>query len=169
MTFHSGEVCDVVPPPDANASLITANNTYYAIDQVPEFWEWIAHQGAKGRIKMPLEIIEEVKAGRKEKDLLIDWIKDDGNHDALLLKEDVDPVLIQDVVNKRYASDLTDDEIEQLGRDPFLVAYAFEGVGVVGLTVAVVPLRPSPSGLDGAEQGVEVVATGIVGQRSLGR
>jgi hypothetical protein len=30
---------------DANV-LITAHNTYYAIDQVPEFWEWIAHQGA---------------------------------------------------------------------------------------------------------------------------
>jgi hypothetical protein len=111
---------------DANV-LITANNSYYAIDQVPEFWEWIAHQGTNGRIKMPLEIIEEVKAGRKEKDLLIDWIKDDGNHDALLLKEDVDPVLVQDVVNNGYANDLTDDEIEQLGRDPFLVAYAMAG------------------------------------------
>lgn len=111
---------------DANV-LITANNTYYAINQVPEFWEWIVHQGENGLIKMPLEIIEEVKAGSKEKDLLIDWIKNDGNHDALLLNEDVDPALVQDVVNNGYANDLSDDEIEQLGRDPFLVAYAMAG------------------------------------------
>ena len=24
--------------------LITANNTYYPIERVPEFWEWLAHQ-----------------------------------------------------------------------------------------------------------------------------
>jgi hypothetical protein len=111
---------------DANV-LITANNAYYAIDQVPEFWEWIAHQGANGRVKMPLEIIDEIKEGRKERDLLIEWIQDDGNHGALLLNEDVDPVLVAHVVNNGYASDLTDDEIEQLGQDPFLVAYAMAG------------------------------------------
>jgi hypothetical protein len=111
---------------DANV-LITANNNYYAIDQIPEFWEWIAHQGSNGLIKMPLEIIEEVKAGSKANDPLVEWITNDGNHDALLLKEDVDPVLVQDVVNNGYADDLSDDEIEQLGRDPFLVAYAMAG------------------------------------------
>ncbi|HRW50770.1 MAG TPA: DUF4411 family protein [Caldilinea sp.] len=110
---------------DANV-LITANNTYYAIDQVPEFWEWLAHQGAGGSIKMPLEVIEEVKAGSKE-DRLVEWIQNDGNHDALLLKEDVDPILVQNVVNNGYANDLTDDEIAQLGRDPFLVAHAMAG------------------------------------------
>ena len=121
---------------DANV-LITAHNTYYAIDQVPEFWEWIAHQGASGRIKMPLEIIEEVKAGSKENDLLVEWIQNDGNHDALLLNEDVDPTLVQHVVNNGYANDLTDDEIEQLGRDPFLVAYAMGGDGRCVVTTEV--------------------------------
>jgi hypothetical protein len=122
---------------DANV-LITANNTYYAIDQVPEFWEWIAHQGASGLIKMPLEIVEEVKAGSsKEKDSLIEWIQNEGNHDALLLKEDVDPTLVQHVVNNGYANDLTDDEIDQLGRDPFLVAYALSGNGRCVVTTEV--------------------------------
>ncbi|VFN04490.1 MAG: protein of unknown function (DUF4411), partial [Candidatus Kentron sp. G] len=41
---------------DANVP-ITANNTYYAIDQVPEFWEWLQYQGTNGRIKMPLEMM----------------------------------------------------------------------------------------------------------------
>lgn len=111
---------------DANV-LITANNTYYAIDQVPEFWDWLQHQGSNGIVKMPLEIIEEVKAGRQENDLLLDWIKDDDNYDALIFDEAVDASLVQNVVENGYANDLTDDQIEQLGRDPFLVAYALAG------------------------------------------
>jgi hypothetical protein len=39
---------------DANV-LITAGNTYYPIDQVPEFWEWLHYQGMAGNIKLPLE------------------------------------------------------------------------------------------------------------------
>ena len=115
---------------DANV-LITANNTYYAIDQVPEFWEWIRDQGVNGRIKVPLEIIEEIQKGRKRKeekeDPLVEWIRDADNHSALLLNEECDPASLQHVIDKGYASDLTEDEIEQLGRDPFLVAYAMAG------------------------------------------
>jgi len=107
---------------DANI-LITANNTYYAIDQVPEFWEWLQYQGMQGRIKMPLEIIEEVQGGTKE-DLLFEWIRDAKNYNAVLLQEDSDSVLFNRVVAEGYADDLTEDEVDQLGRDPFLVAYA---------------------------------------------
>ncbi len=32
-------------------------------------------------------------------------------------------MLVQKVAAEGYAPDLTDDEIEQIGRDPFLVAY----------------------------------------------
>jgi hypothetical protein len=40
-----------------------------------------------------------------------------------VLDEQVDPNLVARVINEGYASDLTDDEIVQIGRDPFLVAY----------------------------------------------
>jgi hypothetical protein len=43
---------------------------------------------------------------------------------ALLLEEDVDANLVANVINKGYAPDLTDDEVLQIGRDPFLIAYA---------------------------------------------
>lgn len=39
---------------DANV-LITANNTYYPVDRVPEYWEWLTHMSKAGYIKMPLE------------------------------------------------------------------------------------------------------------------
>jgi hypothetical protein len=78
--------------------LITANNSYYPVDRVPEFWAWLHHVGESGTAKIPLEFYEEVKEGRK-----------DGDKDPLY---------------EGYANDLTDDEIEQIGRDPFLIAYA---------------------------------------------
>ena len=106
---------------DANV-LITANNSYYPIDRVPEFWDWLLHQANSNKVKMPLEIIEEVLMGRKKDDLLFYWLKD--NKEAFLLEEEVDSILLQRVIDQGYAPDLTDDELEDIGRDPFLVAYA---------------------------------------------
>ncbi len=114
---------------DANV-LMTAHNLYYPIDQVPEFWEWLHHMGQLNHIKIPLEILEEIKAGGKKrdspKDLLYEWIQDISIRTALELEEEVDIELVQRVVYEGYATDLTDDEIEQLGRDPFLIAYAMK-------------------------------------------
>jgi len=108
---------------DANV-LITANSTYYPIDQIPEFWGWVHYQAAAGRIKIPREILEEIMAGRKDKDPLLDWIHTPEIETALLLDESVDVALVQRVVSNGYATDLRDDEIEKIGRDPFLIAYA---------------------------------------------
>ena len=74
---------------DANIT-ITAHNSYYPIDQVPEFWSWLKNEGAFGHVKIPLEIMEEIKQGRKENDLLIEWISQPENEEALLLNESVD-------------------------------------------------------------------------------
>ena len=42
----------------------------------------------------------------------------------MLLDEEVEPRLVSSVVERGYAADLTDDEVEKIGRDPFLIAYA---------------------------------------------
>lgn len=109
---------------DANV-LITAHNLYYPIDAVPEFWGWLAHQGEVGNIKMPIETFEEVKDGSNDadRDLLYSWIQDDTHRAAILFEEQVQPHLVQQVTNQ-YAPDLTDDELEAIGRDPFLIAHA---------------------------------------------
>ena len=110
--------------PDASV-LITANNFYYPIDRVPEYWEWLSYMGSQGHVKMPFEIFAEVKEGPDdaEKDLLFAWLQEGVNKKALLLDEKVDPDLVQKVIAEGYAPDLTDDEVEQIGRDPFLIAY----------------------------------------------
>jgi Domain of unknown function (DUF4411) len=110
---------------DANV-LISANHLYYAIDTVPEYWAWLRHMAEGGDVKMPIEIFEELKDGPSDgdRDLLFAWVQDAAIKAALVLKEDVDPTLVQRVVSKGYAPDLTDDELVKVGRDPFLVAYA---------------------------------------------
>ena len=107
---------------DANV-LIAASNTYYPIDRIPEFWSWIAHQATSGKIQLPIEILEEVLAGRKNDDPLLDWIK--AHYDSLELNEASVPEKVQHVLEYGYATDLTDVELEVIGRDPFLIAYAF--------------------------------------------
>ena len=108
---------------DANV-LITASNSYYPVDTVPEFWTWLAHQSSIDNIHMPIETFEEVKDGSTddEQDPLFGWVQ--ANKATLLLDEAADPAVVNQIVVQGYAADLTDDELEQVGRDPFLIAYA---------------------------------------------
>ena len=103
---------------DANV-LIDADRDYYPIDRVPEFWDWLLDNANAGRLKVPLEMYEEVVAGTG---VLPDWLTN--NRASMVLDEDVDPQIVNLVIAKGYADDLTDVEIEKLGRDPFLIAYA---------------------------------------------
>lgn len=114
---------------DANV-LITAHHLYYPVDAVPEFWDWLSHQGTSGNVKMPIETFEEVKDGSSDadRDLLYAWVQDDTHKAAILFDEDVQPDLVQQVTN-RYAPDLTGDELEAVGRDPFLIAHALAASG----------------------------------------
>lgn len=109
---------------DANV-LITAHQSYYPVDAVPEFWGWLSHQALAGNVKMPVETYEEVRDGStdEERDQLFAWISDEANKIAVLLDEDVNPALVARVLNEGYAPDLSDDEVEQIGRDAFLIAY----------------------------------------------
>ena len=96
---------------DANV-LITANNSYYALDRVPKFWEWLADVGGRGNAKLPVEIYEEIKDGN---DALAVWVRDPVNRNALLLDEEADPQIVARVVDQGYAADLSDFEVEKIG------------------------------------------------------
>jgi hypothetical protein len=105
---------------DANV-LITANRQYYPLDRVPEFWEWLLYWGLEGLIKVPTGIVEEICAGTDD---LAEWMSDHEHKIALEFDEEADVALVRRVIDEGYAADLDDEEIEVLGRDPFLVAYA---------------------------------------------
>jgi hypothetical protein len=108
---------------DANV-LITAHHLYYPLDSVPEFWAWLVHKGSAADLKMPLENYEEVKDGStdEEQDMLFAWVTAEETKSAILLDEEANMDLVSRVINEGYAPDLTDDEIVQIGRDPFLIA-----------------------------------------------
>jgi hypothetical protein len=42
--------------------------------------------------------------------------------------EEVEILLVQKVVDEGYANDLSDVDVEKLGRDPFLIAYALKDI-----------------------------------------
>ena len=54
---------------------------------------------------------------------------------SLLLADKVDTTLVQKVIVEGYAPDLTDDEVEQIGRDPFLTAHALSATERCVVTV----------------------------------
>jgi hypothetical protein len=100
-------------------TLITSDRTYYPPSNFALFWEWLAHEGESGAIKIPQEQFGEVVAGKGE---LVDWLK--ANKNAMLLDEAPDPEIVQHVLEEGYGPDLTAEEIESIGLDPFAVAYA---------------------------------------------
>ena len=113
---------------DANI-LINANQKYYGIEQVREYWDWLSHQGTTDRVKIPREIYDEITAGN---DNLSKWIKDGERKQALLFKEEADVALVRRVMEEGYERDLeegyerdlNDSEVETIGKDAFLIAYA---------------------------------------------
>ena len=110
---------------DANV-LIRAHHDYYPLDRLPGFWEWICGQAEAGAIKMPFEIHREVARGN---DALAAWIGLPRTQEALRLDEEVDQDTLQRVLDTGYGPNLTEDEIEEAGRDPLLIAYALMGDG----------------------------------------
>ena len=120
---------------DANV-LIDANRDYYPIKRVPEFWTWLEHLGKQTQVKVPLEIYEELNVG--DDDLAI-WIIE--HKKQMLLEESVDEQLVANVT-KRYAERLNDEEVEKIGRDPFLIAYAVANARQRGIVTTEVS-RPS--------------------------
>lgn len=110
---------------DANV-LIDADRDYYPLGRVPEFWDWLLDVAAQGRVKVPVETFSEVTDGRGK---LAEWVRE---HKAVLLEPtelDVEPV--RRAVEDGYAPDLSDDELEGLKADPFLIAYALALPGEV--------------------------------------
>ena len=105
---------------DANV-LIRAHEDYYPLDGVPQFWDWILVTAAAGHIKMPAEIHAEIAISTGDLGM---WACDQAVIDSLVLQEEVDPTLLNQVLELGYGSDLTEADIEKIGRDGFLVAYA---------------------------------------------
>ena len=106
---------------DANV-LIRAHEDHYPLDRIPQFWVWLLEKGQQGTVRIPSEIVQG--------ELLVyegplkQWMGVAENRTKLTHADATDPVRLNNVIDNGYAPDLTDDELEKIGRDPFLIAYA---------------------------------------------
>lgn len=107
---------------DAN-TLIEASQKYYSFGQVDEYWSWLVHVGECKLVKMPAEIYEEITA--KDDDLK-KWAVQADTKRALLLEESIDHSLLNRVREEGYGKNLTESEIQAIGGDQYLIAYALK-------------------------------------------
>ncbi|MEX0943615.1 MAG: DUF4411 family protein [Pseudomonadales bacterium] len=113
---------------DAN-TLIDAKRDYYPIDRIPEFWDWLIFKGEEGHIKIPVEVYEEFSDTKDKdgnKDLLAEWAEQAEVKDALLFSEEAGQDLVARITYGGYVANPSDDEIDRIGRDPFLLSYALK-------------------------------------------
>lgn len=115
---------------DANV-LINAHDDYYPIDRIPQFWSWIVEHAKQSRIKMPFEMLAEVKVGTPNRnaemhdDELIRWLGRDSNESDLLYSATADRGLVNKVFADGYQlSQPSIDELGKIRRDPLIIAYA---------------------------------------------
>lgn len=101
--------------------LIRADRFFYPLNRFPIFWRWLVSVGQAGTVKIPQEQYEEVVAGKGR---LVDWLKDKDVKQALLFDEEAVPETVNEVTVLGYG-ELDDNEIIKLGRDPFLISYAY--------------------------------------------
>ncbi len=112
-------------------TLISAKNSYYPIERIPEFWDWLVHHGQQSNIKIPIENYEEFKEPNPKdgkKDDLALWAEKAEVKEALLLNEEAEPDLVARVTYGGYTPNPTDDELIKMGRDPFLISYALKDI-----------------------------------------
>ena len=102
--------------------LIDASNSFYEMDRVSPYWEWLLECANQDLIKIPYEILLEIEDGSRQDDLSR-WTKQ--NRSSLLLNEDVDILHLRRIQKRGYAHDLTESEVRKIGNDPFLIAYAY--------------------------------------------
>src|SRR5687768_11458622 len=132
---------------DAN-TLINAKRDYYQFHRVPEFWDWLVFHGKTGNIKIPIEVYEEFKDSRNkdgEKDVLASWADESTTRQALILEERSEMTYVTKVLYEGYTSTPTDNDIEEIGRDPFLIAHALRDINRRCVVTAEVS-RPSRKG-----------------------
>jgi hypothetical protein len=97
------------------------------LDRVPQFWDWLIHHATAGTVKMPLEIFEEVAGGGAARtgDLLLPHLRQAPIKRSLILDEEPHPDLVTAVLTNAYGGPVpTEVDLEEMGQDPFLVAYA---------------------------------------------
>ena len=103
------------------SSGITVQDTYYSQNSVPEFWSWLLFQARKGICKIPPQVFDEITSTNRQFEK---WVLD--NRAFLTLDHSGNGELIQKVTSEGYGPNLSETELDKIGKDPFLIAPALE-------------------------------------------
>ena len=107
-------------------TLITSSNKIYKMSRFMPFWAWLLEMAEMGKLKIAHENFDEIAIGNKKDDPLVSWITQKEIAIAVALDEEVDVKLLAEVIAKGYATDLSEVELIEVGKDPFLIAYALK-------------------------------------------
>ena len=124
---------------DANV-LITAHDNYYAIDRIPQFWEWIIYHAKQGQIKMPFEMISESRSppnrGVEIKTTITPMAWRNNHETQLLLDASADQKTVSAVLKEDYELPQPSlDELNKIRKDPLLISYALTHVNTTIVTL----------------------------------
>ena len=139
---------------DANV-LIDANRDYYPRERVPEFWNWLLELCRIGDALVPKEIYDEVVPPGHKDDDLIEWMNKNGAD--IVLAESALPSTVDRVIRDGYRLNATSTDLEAMGSDPALIAYA---LGHSPSRAVVTTERPKP-GLTSRNRKVQDVCRDI--------
>jgi hypothetical protein len=106
---------------DSNV-LITANDTYYELERIRPFWDWICAEAKRNVVKIPQEMWDEITPASE--DFLL-WLS--ANQVDLAIDEVQSPSLVESVLLNGYGfnqSDLDDIATIEQTNDAILIAYA---------------------------------------------
>lgn len=106
---------------DSNV-LITANDTYYELERIRPFWNWIRAEAKRNVIKIPQEVWDEITPASEDFRL---WLS--ANQGDLAIHEVRSPSLVESVLLNGYGfnrSDVDDITTVEQTNDAILIAYA---------------------------------------------
>ncbi len=106
---------------DSNV-LITANDTYYELERIRPFWDWIRAEAKRNVVKIPREMWDEIRPASEDFRL---WLS--ANQVDLAIDEVHSPSLVESVLLNGYGfnrSDVDDIATIEQTNDAILIAYA---------------------------------------------
>ena len=110
---------------DSNV-LITANDTYYEIGRIRQFWDWILAEANRSVVNLPEEILSEISPANED---FRRWLE--VNRPELSIAEARPRSLVESVLTQGYGYSLANlanaDSIANT-RDALLIAYALVDV-----------------------------------------
>lgn len=95
----------------------------FPIEDNQIFWQWLISCANDGKLKMPRAIYRELKPRNES---FRNWVGSPKVRRALILREEIKDETVRQIIDQGYAPDLDQDEHEEMGNDPMLIAAAFQ-------------------------------------------